>query len=407
MTKRIGMVDSICIAGKNRIAIDAIQSARRFLPDAKVFVVCNVNDDGIDMWQPSLRKFATEEGLRILKLTDAESMENLLFLSVEYDRIVKTNRFHYSSRLINIHFSKLPAYKGMYTSCLPILHGSMVSGCTLHCIDDGIDTGSIIEQKCFSLALDETAKTLYAKYLHNGARLISEMMGAMLAGRYVEQAQPDHGSTYFSKTSVNYSNLAVDLRVTAEQLSRQIRAYNHRSYQLPSILGKTISRCTTLPQRSTARPGTVIERNAEQTIVATIDFDCALTHDMFEEAEHAVMQDDTERLRSILKNDPHLAFETNARGWSLMARAAYNGHVESQAVLLDCGADPNLSNGKGTTPLMYAKDRLLSANDPKPAMQLLAAGADPYQRDYRNKTLFDYMTNAERSVFEAMATQAK
>lgn len=395
------MIERICIAGKNRIAIDALQHARRFLPDDRVSVVCNANDNGVDMWQPSLRKFAREEGLPVLTLSEAETIEDVLFLSVEFDRIIKTGRFRSSSTLINIHFSELPAYKGMYTSCLPILHGCETSGCTLHTIDDGIDTGAIIAQTCFPLSTDETAKTLYSKYLHNGAQMIGNMMEPMLAGYCAEQPQPATGSTYFSKSSVDYTNLRVDLKVTAEQLSRQIRAYNHRSYQLPSVLNRIISRCTILPQRSTERPGTLVERTDDTTIIATIDFDCALIHDRFEDAEHAVMQDDAEHLKSILERDPRLATETNARGWSLLARAAYNGHNSSLETLLHCGADPNLPNGKGTTPLMYAKDRLLIATDAGPIARLLEAGANPHARDYRGRTLFDYMTNTERSMFEA------
>lgn len=398
------MIERICIAGKNRIAIDALQYARQFLPDDRILVVCNVNDDGVDMWQPSLRKFADQTGLPILTLGEAEAIENMLFLSVEFDRIIRTGRFQPNSTLINIHFSELPAYKGMYTSCLPILHGQETSGCTLHTIDDGIDTGAIIAKTRFELSPNETAKTLYGKYLYNGSQMIGDMMEAMLTRKYTSYPQIAQGSTYFSKSSVDYANLTVDLKVTAEQLSRQVRAYNHRSYQLPSVFGQSISRCTILPQRSTVRPGTLIERTDDATIVATIDFDCMLIHDRFEDAEDAVMRDDARHIQSILARDPSLAIETNACGWSLIARAAYNGHDKSLATLLAYGTDPDLPNGKGTTPLMYAKDRLLMAHDARPAMRLLAAGANPNARDYRGRTLFDYMTDEERHMFLA-ATQ--
>ena len=51
-----------------------------------------------------------------------------------------------NARLYNIHFSYLPAYKGMFTSALPIKNGEVDSGVTLHKIESGIDTGDIIDQ---------------------------------------------------------------------------------------------------------------------------------------------------------------------------------------------------------------------------------------------------------------------
>jgi methionyl-tRNA formyltransferase len=380
-------IDRICIAGKNRIAIDTIAIARRYFPDDRIVVVCNANDDGVDMWQPSLRKFALEEGLPIIDLVQAEAMERLLFLSTEFDKIVRTARFAPSSTLINIHFSELPAYKGMFTSCLPILHGAVTSGCTLHLIDDGIDTGAIIAQTRFALDPTDTAKTLYAKYLAAGSRLIEETMPAIVAGTYVAQSQSSVGSTYFSKQAVNYADLRIDLRVTGDQLSRQIRAFTHRSYQMPKVHGQPISRCEVLTERSTARAGTIVAQDADQTRVATVDF---------------VMRDDADALRRLLTRDPGLATETSDRGWSLLARAAYNGCHAALVVLIEAAPDPDLANGKGTTPLMYAKDRLLMADDPRPVAMLLAAGADPQRRDYRGKTVFDYMTNADRPRLEAL-----
>lgn len=84
--------------------------------------------------------------MQIISLEEAYSIENLLLLSVEFDRIVQISKF-LSDKIFNIHFSLLSKYKGMYSSVLPILHGERKTGVTLHRIRHGIDTGEIIAQE--------------------------------------------------------------------------------------------------------------------------------------------------------------------------------------------------------------------------------------------------------------------
>lgn len=50
-------------------------------------------------------------------------------------------------RIINIHPSLLPAYKGLNTHARVLANGDAETGCTVHYIDSGIDTGEVIAQK--------------------------------------------------------------------------------------------------------------------------------------------------------------------------------------------------------------------------------------------------------------------
>src|SRR5690606_1870023 len=122
-------------------------------------------------------------------------------------------------------FSKLPSYKGMYTSVLPILNGESESGVTLHEIDKGIDTGPIIDQIVFPLSVDTTARELYDLYLTNSILLFKKNLRFLITGNYVARPQTRLGSTYFSKSSINFSNLKIDLNQTAFQIHNQIRAF--------------------------------------------------------------------------------------------------------------------------------------------------------------------------------------
>ncbi len=87
----------------------------------------------------------------------------------------------------------------MYTSAWPILNGEEKSGVTLHCIDSGIDTGDIIDQISFQLEENETAKSLYLKYIRFGTELVIKNLPSLIAGNFVKSKQSAKKSTYYSK----------------------------------------------------------------------------------------------------------------------------------------------------------------------------------------------------------------
>ena len=78
------------------------------------YVIVNKTDKGVDTWQPSLKK-AQNLNIKIINLKEAYNID-CLFLSCEFDKIIKPELFN-SNKLFNIHFSKLPQYKGVYISC--------------------------------------------------------------------------------------------------------------------------------------------------------------------------------------------------------------------------------------------------------------------------------------------------
>jgi len=233
----------ICIAGKNQIAINAVQYLLETLNFSKedVLICINKSDKGIDSWQPSFKLFANKNYLKIVSLNELYDIEDLIFISLEFDRIIKTKKFK-TDKLFNIHFSLLPAYKGMYTSVLPILNGEEFSGVTLHKINDGIDTGDIIAYKKFKIEITDTARDLYIKYLEHGINLFKEQINDIISGNYNAKQQNCIGSTYYSKVSIDFNNIKIDLRKTSFQIHNQIRAFIFEEYQLPEINGKKIKK---------------------------------------------------------------------------------------------------------------------------------------------------------------------
>lgn len=234
-------MNKLCIAGKNDIAVNALHYLVEsgMMNKENILVIPNGTDSGIDEWQKSLKKAAETLGVRISSLEEVYSIENLIFLSLEFDKIVKIEKFK-SQNLFNIHFSKLPKYKGMYTSIMPILNGETTSGVTLHKIDNGIDTGEIIAQKEFELDKNDTARDLYFKYLKNAFELFKENISNIISGEYTSYRQPAAGASYYSKKSINFKEIVIDLNKTSYEIHNQIRGFIFEEYQLPEINGKRI-----------------------------------------------------------------------------------------------------------------------------------------------------------------------
>jgi phosphoribosylglycinamide formyltransferase-1 len=66
-------------------------------------------------------------------------------------------------RILNIHPSLLPAFPGLQAWRQALEYGVKVTGCTVHFVDAGIDTGPIVVQKSVSVGDDDTPESLHAR----------------------------------------------------------------------------------------------------------------------------------------------------------------------------------------------------------------------------------------------------
>lgn len=72
---------------------------------------------------------------------------------------------HFAGRVMNIHPALLPAFPGLDAQQQAIDYGAKVSGCTVHFVDEGMDTGPVILQQSVPVRDDDTADTLAARIL--------------------------------------------------------------------------------------------------------------------------------------------------------------------------------------------------------------------------------------------------
>lgn len=71
----------------------------------------------------------------------------------------------YKNKIINIHPAILPSFPGLDAQKQAVNYGSKYSGCTVHFVDSGVDTGAIILQKIVKVENSDTEETLAKKIL--------------------------------------------------------------------------------------------------------------------------------------------------------------------------------------------------------------------------------------------------
>ncbi len=88
----------------------------------------------------------------------------------------------FPGRIINVHPALLPSFPGHNGPKDALDAGVRISGCTVHVVDDGVDTGPIIAQAAVPVLPDDTADTLHARIQVQEHRLLPAVIGRIAAG---------------------------------------------------------------------------------------------------------------------------------------------------------------------------------------------------------------------------------
>lgn len=89
----------------------------------------------------------------------------------------------FPNRILNIHPALLPAFPGLHAQRQALEYGVRVSGCTVHLVDEGMDTGPILLQAAVPVLPDDTEDTLAARILRAEHRLYPQAVRLMATGR--------------------------------------------------------------------------------------------------------------------------------------------------------------------------------------------------------------------------------
>ncbi|MCE9625792.1 MAG: phosphoribosylglycinamide formyltransferase [Deltaproteobacteria bacterium] len=90
---------------------------------------------------------------------------------------------HFPNRIVNIHPSLLPAFPGLHAQRQALEAGVRFSGCTVHFVDEGCDTGPIIDQRVVGVSREDTEASLSARILEQEHQLYPECLQKIAEGK--------------------------------------------------------------------------------------------------------------------------------------------------------------------------------------------------------------------------------
>jgi phosphoribosylglycinamide formyltransferase-1 len=191
MPARLGIL--LSGRGSNFLAIaDAIASKK--LAGAEIAVVISNKKDAPGVGQARLRNIPTyvvEARGRKREEQETEIMARLRAHEVElvclagYMRLLSPPFIEaYPNRILNIHPSLLPAFPGLHAQKQAFEHGVLVTGCTVHFVNEDLDEGVIVMQRAVPVEANDDVEKLSARILHAEHEIYPEAIRRVLSGNY-------------------------------------------------------------------------------------------------------------------------------------------------------------------------------------------------------------------------------
>ncbi len=109
---------------------------------------------------------------------------DLICLAGFMRRVGKPLLDQYAMRILNIHPSLLPSFPGLHVQLQALEYGVKFSGCTVHFVDSGLDTGPIVSQAAVPVLDTDDADTLAARILVEEHRIYSDAIALVLGGSF-------------------------------------------------------------------------------------------------------------------------------------------------------------------------------------------------------------------------------
>lgn len=197
--------------GTPEIAVDVLEQLKSFdiVPALIVTQPDKAQGRGLEVTPPAVKKWAMHNRIPYLqpeKLKDIkEDLEKInadWYLVVAYGKILPSWLLSLPGRrVVNIHPSLLPLYRGPSPIESALLHGERITGVSLMILDEEMDHGPLLGQADFEITDSTTKNELYTELSKAGALLVRDYIPEYLKGSLTAVAQHHEHATYCEKFS--------------------------------------------------------------------------------------------------------------------------------------------------------------------------------------------------------------
>ncbi len=160
-------------------------------PDAYAIERAKNNNIPYLIMQPKEYSSRDEYYRKIAEELKSRSVE--LVILAGFMRVVKKPLIDaYPMRIMNIHPALLPSFPGLHGQAQAVQYGVKISGCTVHFVDEGVDTGPVIIQAAVPVYHDDTEETLSERILKQEHRIFPYAIKLFAEGRLEVQGRIVH-----------------------------------------------------------------------------------------------------------------------------------------------------------------------------------------------------------------------
>ena len=165
---------------------------------------------------------------------------------------------------LNVHGSILPRWRGAAPIQRAIWAGDKETGITIMQMDEGLDTGDMLSIARCPIAADETSASLYAKLAQLGPSALIDTLAKL--STIEPEPQDDAQANYAKKLSKEEAEL--DWQLDAEQLARNVRAFNPWPICFTKMQGNTVKVWQADVVTEQGAPGQILRADKNGIVVA-------------------------------------------------------------------------------------------------------------------------------------------
>lgn len=218
---------------------------------------------GIPVYQPV--KVREPEFVEKLRQMEPDAIVVVAFGQILPKSILEIPRYG----CVNIHASLLPKYRGAAPIQWAVIDGERESGVTTMFMNEGLDTGDMLEKEAVTLDPKETGGSLHDKLSAIGGRIILSTLKGLEDGTLKGTPQTDEGTCYAKMLKKSLGD--IDWTMDAAAIERLIRGLNPWPSAYTCLHGKTLKIWDgdVMEREYGVEPGTVAEVAKDRLVVQT------------------------------------------------------------------------------------------------------------------------------------------
>ena len=198
-----------------------------------------------ELKETEVKKWAKKNQVTVVSISNLKGMElealieQLKASKVEYGIVADFSFLipyqlieFFNGKLINIHFSLLPLYRGASPVQFAILNGDETTGITYQLIDKKMDGGKIVHQIGYKLANNETSGHLYSVLFELASENLADVINRFHDGQLKPRIQEENLATYTyspshaQSTFIYKEDARINWKDDAKKIEQMIRAFN-------------------------------------------------------------------------------------------------------------------------------------------------------------------------------------